>query len=83
VPQVPRTWGPGKTTLSSTQKDLSPLLTLTLPSGVEAELLAPLPHANAKLQLNGKSARYTPAEDGARASLTLRGPGKFTLTSHD
>ncbi|MDR3793463.1 MAG: alpha-L-rhamnosidase [Terracidiphilus sp.] len=81
VPQVPRTWGPGKATLSSTQKKLSPLLTLTLPSGVEAELLAPLPHANAKLQLNGKPASYTPAEDGARASLTLRGPGKFSLAS--
>jgi hypothetical protein len=54
---------------------------IELPAGVEAEVLAPLAHAGAGVQVNGGAAAFTPAENGTRVALHLNGPGRFTVTS--
>lgn len=55
---------------------------ITLPAGVTANLLAPLPRANAKLLVNGRPAIFTSTENGTRASIALRGPARYIITTH-
>jgi hypothetical protein len=52
-----------------------------LPAGVEAELLVPLPHAGAVVDVNGSAVKTTPVEQGARAAVALKGPGTFEVVS--
>jgi hypothetical protein len=54
---------------------------IDLPAGVDAELLAPLSHAAAIINVNGKTATFTVEEDGARARIALHGAGHFIVTS--
>ena len=54
---------------------------IEIPAGIEAELLLPLTRAKAKVAVNGKSVAFTSTEDGARASVTLHGPGRFVVSS--
>jgi hypothetical protein len=59
-----------------------PRIEIELPAGIETELIAPLAHDGAGIEVNGRDAAFVPAESGTRATLQLRGPGRFTVTSH-
>ena len=54
---------------------------LNLPPGVEVTLLAPLAHPGAIVLVNGGPVASKPAEQGARASIVLRKPGHYKITS--
>ena len=54
---------------------------LSLPPGVEVTLLAPLAHPGAIVLVNGGPVASKPAEQGARASIVLRKPGHYKITS--
>jgi hypothetical protein len=80
--QVPTPHGPIRVEIRR-----APKLTidLSLPTGVEATLLAPCTHRctqpGAAVLVNGERVASTPAEDGARAAIVLRRPGHYKITS--
>jgi hypothetical protein len=54
---------------------------LSLPSGVEATVFVPLAHPGADVLVNGVSTAFMPAEGGSRATIVLRAPGTYSITS--
>lgn len=54
---------------------------IELPDGVTAEVLVPLAHAGAAVTVNGKAAAFRAVEDGRRAAVTLKRPGRFVIES--
>jgi hypothetical protein len=52
-----------------------------LPAGVDAELLMPVAHADAVVEVNGIAVVARPVESGLRGAVALKGPGKFVVES--
>ena len=52
-----------------------------LPAGIAAEVVAPLLQAGARVTVNGKTVPARRAEDGMRAVVALKGPGRFVIES--
>ncbi len=52
---------------------------IDLPADEVATVLVPVEHAGQKVLVNGKVVEAQPAEDGARAAVTLREAGHYTL----
>jgi hypothetical protein len=65
----------------SIRKDDGYVTTIALPADVAARVSVPVTSASARVTVNGKSMKSTPAEGGKRAIVMLSGQGTYTVRS--